>query len=281
MKKHLLLPLVVLLLACLMSACDNTGKKAAQKLELATQAFNQGRYDEAQAQIDSIKLLYPKAFEVRKAGNRLMRKVELARQQHTVAYLDSLLSSEQAKLEQMKPRYAFEKDEEYQQTGIYFHPSQVIEKNLHRSFLRFQVNERGTVSMTSIYCGRTPIHHTAVRVTAPDGTYAQTPTSPDSYETTDLGEHIEKADYKLGADGDVISFVTLHKDKNLQVEFLGDRTYKTSLTRNDRQAASAIQELGQVLTSIAQIQSKLEECHVKIRFLEERMKKDSLETDGN
>ena len=42
MKKHLLLPLVVLLLACLMSACDNTGKKAAQKLELATQAFNQG-----------------------------------------------------------------------------------------------------------------------------------------------------------------------------------------------------------------------------------------------
>ena len=267
MKKHLLLPLVILLLACLMSACDNTGKKAAQKLELATQAFNQGRYDEAQSQIDSIKLLYPKAFEVRKAGNRLMRKVELARQRHTVAHLDSLLSSEQTKLEQIKPRYAFEKDEEYQQTGIYFHPSQVVEKNLHRSFLRFQVNERGTVSMTSIYCGRTSIHHTSVKVSAPDGTFAQTPVSPDSYETTDLGEHIEKADYKLGQDGGVMEFIALNPDKSLRVDFMGDRTYTTHLSKADKQAAGAILKLTEVLDSIAQVKHDMEECRLKTGLL--------------
>ena len=269
MKKHLLLPLVILLLACLMSACDNTGKKAAQKLELATQAFNQGRYDEAQSQIDSIKLLYPKAFEVRKAGNRLMRKVELARQRHTVAHLDSLLSSEQTKLEQMKPRYAFEKDEEYQQTGIYFHPSQVVEKNLHRSFLRFQVNERGTVSMTSIYCGPYNIHHTAVKVIAPDGTFAQTPSSRDSYETTDMDEHIEKADYPLGEDGSVISFICDNRDKNLRVQYLGERPYTTNMMPVDRKAAAGVYQLHLLLAEIQKIKADKEEAQQKTKFIKQ------------
>ena len=112
-------------------------------------------------------------------------------------------------------RYAFEKDKEYQQTGTYLHPSQTIERNLHRSFLRFQVDEQGKVSMTSIYCGHTSIHHTSVKVTAPDGTFVQTPASPDSYETTDLDEHIEKADYKLGQDGGVMHFIADNQNSDV------------------------------------------------------------------
>ena len=49
--------------------------------------------------------------------------------------------------------------------------------------------------MTSIYCGAHNIHHVAVKVTAPDGSFAETPAAKDSYETTDLGEKIEKADF--------------------------------------------------------------------------------------
>lgn len=69
---------------------------------------------------------------------------------------------------------------------------------MHRSFLRFQVDELGKMSMTSIYCGSGNIHHVGVKVIAPDGSFAETPASKDSYETTDMNEKIEKADYKLG-----------------------------------------------------------------------------------
>ena len=273
MKKHLFLAT----LCSLLLACNGTEEKAAQKLNQARQAYQQGRYNEAKLQIDSIKILYPKAYDTRHEGIRLMRKVELAEQRRTAVYLDSTLSERLRQLDEQKSRYAFEKDAEYQQIGTYLHPSQVIEKNLHRSFLRFQVNETGVVSMTSIYCGATNIHHTAVKVTAPDGSFAQTPTSKDSYEMTDLEEHIEKADYKQGADGNVIEFVAINKDKRLQVEFLGDRNYKTSLTANDRQAAASIVELGQLLSGITEIKKKLEDSRVKIEFLEKRIEKDSTE----
>ena len=277
MKKTLLLLSVLLTLACLM-ACNGVERKASARLDIARQAYECGDYDKAKAELDSIKTLYPKAFDTRRKGNRLERRVERDVQRLRMAQLDSMLASAQSRLEQMASAYAFEKDKEYQQTGTYLHPSQTIERNLHRSFLRFQVDEQGKVSMTSIYCGRTSIHHTSVKVTAPDGTFVQTPASPDSYETTDLDEHIEKADYKLGQDGGVMHFIADNQNSDLRVDFVGDRTYTTHLTRADRQAAHAILELATVLDSIAQVKADMEECHLKIGFLEERIKRDSLET---
>ena len=261
MKKTIFPFISILLASACLIACGGVERKASAKLDIAKQAYAQGDYARAKAELDSIKTLYPKAFDTRREGNRLERRVELAVQRLAMARLDSLLASAQARLEQLKPAYAFEKDEEYQQTGTYLHPSQVVERNLHRSFLRFQVDEQGKVSMTSIYCGRTSIHHTSVKVSAPDGTFAQTPVSPDSYETTDLGEHIEKADYKLKQDGGVIEFIAT-----------------TQLTKADKQAAGAILKLAEVLDSIAQVKHDMEECRLKIGFLEERIKRDSLET---
>ena len=86
--------------------------------------------------------------------------------------------------------------------------------------------------MTSIYCGAGNIHHVGVKVMTPDGSFAETPTSKDSYETSDMNEKIEKADYKLGEDGNVIEFLNLNKDKNIRVEYIGDRTYKNDNESN-------------------------------------------------
>lgn len=256
-----------------LAACQDIEKEAAVRLDKARQAFETGLYNEAKQEIDSIKILYPKAFDTRRAGLYLLQDIELAEQQRTLAYLDSCLQEEQKRLTELTPRFVLEKDTAYQQTGRYLAPSQVIEKNLHRSFLRFQTDENGKLSFTSIYCGNTPVHHTAVKVTAPDGTFAQTPTSKDSYETKDLGVTIEKADYQQGEDGDVISFVALHADQNLRVDYLGDHTYTTALTRADRQAAASVSMLSQVLSSITQIKAQTEEAHQKIRFIQENIKK--------
>lgn len=271
MKKPVYLFLAVL--GCLLGACGNVEEKAGVKLQAARQAYEAGQFSEAKSLIDSIKTLYPKAFETRRAGLYLMQDIELAEQQRSLVYLDSLLHTEQEKLGTLRKNFTFEKDTAYQQIGRYLAPAQVVERNLHRSYLRFQTDEKGVMSLTSIYCGKQNIHHIAVKVSAPDHTFAQTPASKDSYETSDLGEKIEKADYKLGEDGGVIPFICLNKDKNLRVEYIGDRTYNTTLTRADRQAAADVYALSQVLASITRIQQQKDEANQKIRFIQENIKK--------
>ena len=258
-----------------LTACGNgIEKKANEKLTVARAAYERGDYEEAKTQIDSIKILYPKAFEARKAGQELMLDVELKAQQKILAYLDSALQSKQEAFDAIKDKYTLEKDAEYQQVGNYIWPTQAIEKNLHRSFLRFQVNEQ---SMTSIYCGASNIHHVGVKVTTPDGSFAETPTSKDSYETTDMNEKIEKADYKLGEDGSVIEFLNLNKDKNIRVEFVSDRKYTTTMTPADRQAVAGVYELTQILSAMQQIKKEQEDANLKIGFINKKKERKALE----
>lgn len=272
----------IIILACLCNAliaCENTKKKAALKLAEARAAFEVGNYNEAKMQIDSIKILYPKAFDIRRQGIYLMQEVELKEQQKTLEYLDSMLAVKQQEFEAVKGKFVLEKDTAYQRIGHYLVPAQVIERNLHRSFLRFQTDETGLVSLTSIYCGSYNIHHTAVKVIAPDGNFAETSVSRDSYETTDLGEHIEKADYKLGEDGGVIAFVAANKDKNLRVDYTGERSYTTHMLPADRQAASDIYELGKTLSSITEIKKNIEEANQKIQFIQKKMTEQKTKTE--
>ena len=264
----------VILLACLcctLFSCEDVEKKAGEKLQAAREAFELGNYNEAKILIDSIKVLYPKAFETRRAGIGLMQEVELKEQEKSLVYLDSMLQAKQKDFDAIKGKYTFEKDAEYQNIGNYLHPSQVIEKNLHRSFLRFQVDENGVMSMTSIYCGAHNIHHVAVKVTAPDGSFAETPAAKDSYETTDLGEKIEKADFKLGEDGNVMGFLYLNKDKNIKVNYRGERPYSITMTAADRQALVSVYELAQLLSSMTEIKKNMEEANLKIEFVKKKM----------
>lgn len=264
----------VILLACLcctLFSCEDVEKKAGEKLQAAREAFELGNYNEAKILIDSIKMLYPKAFETRRAGIGLMQEVELKEQEKSLVYLDSMLQAKQKDFDAIKGKYTFEKDAEYLNIGNYLHPSQVIEKNLHRSFLRFQVDENGVMSMTSIYCGAHNIHHVAVKVTAPDGSFAETPAAKDSYETTDLGEKIEKADFKLGEDGNVMGFLYLNKDKNIKVNYQGERPYSITMTAADRQALASVYELAQLLSSMTEIKKNMEEANLKIEFVKKKM----------
>ena len=255
----------------LLAGCDDGGEKKAQenlrKAEAALQAEN---FNEAKLQIDSIRLLYPKAFEARRQGIQLMQQVDLQEQRKSLVYLDSLMAVKQAQLDSIRGRFVLEKDTVYQEVGNYFYPTQVVEKNIGRSFLRGQVNELGEMSLTSIYCAGGMLHHAAVKVSVGD-TFAETQPTKDSYETKDLGRTLEKADYKLGEDGGVIAFIVANRDKNIQLQFLGDRTYRTVMSSNDRKAIAELTELARILSSMEQIRKDQKEANLKIQFVTRKM----------
>lgn len=263
--------LSVLLALTVLSGCGDGGEKEAQKrLQKAEIALQQDNFSEAKLQIDSIKVLYPKAFEARKQGIRLMQQVDLKEQQKTLVYLDSMMQVKQLQFDSIKGNFVLEKDTAYQEVGNWFYPTQIVEKNIGRSFLRAQVNELGEMSLTSIYCAGGKLNHTSVKVSVGD-TFAETPTAKDSYVTTDLGRTIEKADYKVGEDGGVAGFIVANQDKNIQLQFVGDKTYRTTLQKNDRKAIVELMELSRILSGMEEIRKQQKEANLKIQFVTRKM----------
>lgn len=273
--------LIALPLFMTLFSCNSDEKKAEELFQRAESSFATGDYSLAKLQIDSIRTLYPKAFEVRKAGIKLMQQVDLQEQQKTLVYLDSVMAVKQASLDSIKGNFVLEKDTAYQEVGNYFYPTQTVEKNIGRSFLRGQVNERGEMSITSIYCAGGKLHHRAVKVSV-DDLFAETPISPDCYETTDLGKAIEKADYKLGSDGGVIAFITANQDKKrIRLEFIGDRNYKTTMQPNDIKAIAELSRLAQILSSIEAIKKEQNEANLKIRFVNRKIEEAATNSAAN
>ena len=250
-----------------LTGCGDGGEKEAQiRLQKAQTALQQENFSEAKLQIDSIKVLYPKAFEARKQGIKLMQQVDLKEQGKTLVYLDSMMQVKQAQLDSIKANFILEKDTAYQEIGNWFYPTQVVEKNVGRSFLRAQVNELGEMSLTSIYCAGGKLNHTSVKVSVGD-TFAETPMTKDSYTTSDLGRTIEKADYKVGEDGGVAGFIVANQDKNIQLTFIGDKTYRTAMQKNDRKAIAELTELARILSGMEEIRKQQKEANLKIQFV--------------
>ena len=263
--------LSAILALSLLAACGDGGEKEARiRLQKAEAALQQNRFGEAKLQIDSIKILYPKAFEARKQGIRLMQQVDLKEQQRTLAYLDSAMHVRQLQLDSVRGRFVLEKDTAYQDTGNWVYPTQVVEKNVGRSFLRAQVSEQGEMSLTSIYCAGGKLNHTSVKVSVGD-TFAETPMSKDSYTTTDLGRTIEKADYKVGEDGGVAGFIVANADKNIRLTFVGDKTWRTTMQQNDRKAFVELTGLARILSGMEEIRKQQKEANLKIQFVMRKM----------
>ena len=102
MKK---LGLIVVALALTLAGCNSDEKKASELFQRAEVSFAAEDYSLAKLQIDSIRTLYPKAFEVRKAAIGLMQQVDLKEQQQTLAYLDSVMAVKQASLDSINGNY--------------------------------------------------------------------------------------------------------------------------------------------------------------------------------
>ena len=259
--------LSVLLALSVLAGCSDGGEKAAlSHLQKAEKALQMEQFSEAKLQIDSIKVLYPKAFEARKQGIKLMQQIDLKEQQKTLVYLDSQMQAKQAKLDSIKGKFVLEKDTAYQEIGNWFYPTQVVERNVGRSFLRAQVSELGEMSLTSIYCAGGKLNHTSVKVSVGE-LFAETPITKDSYTTTDLGVTIEKADYKVGEDGGVAGFIVANQDKNVQLTFIGDKTYRTAMEKNDRKAIAELTELARILSGMEEIRKQQKEANLKIQFV--------------
>lgn len=263
----------LVILALLFTACGESVEEQAQRyIDRANQAFLAEKYSEAKQYIDSIKILYPNAFEARKQGIKLMLQVEEAEQLRTIEYENSMIAACNEKIEPLKKRFKFEKDEKYQDLGLYVVASQVPEKNVGVNYLRGQVDELGRLVLISTYSASSYLHHRSVRVVCGD-VYAESPVSDDYYEFKDLGICYEKCNMKAGEDGGVAAFIAMNRDKNIKVQLNGADGKKREYTMrpSDRTAIASLYDLSVLMTELEDHKKIKEEAERRLQFTQSRI----------
>ena len=89
----------------LMAGCGNNEKKQADQLfKEAHTHFMEGKFDEARADIDSLRKTFPNNIEARKSALRLHQNIELKVAQDELGRTDSLLQIANKELETMQKK---------------------------------------------------------------------------------------------------------------------------------------------------------------------------------
>ena len=277
--------ILVIIAAFLMAACEESiEQKAGHHLDNAKEAFSIGNYNVAKQEIDSIKILYPKAFEARKQGISLMQRIEEAEQMRIIEYEDSMIAVAQAAFDKIKGNYAFEKDERYQDIGLYTIKSQAPQRNTDRTYIRAQVDELGRMTLISSYRGSSYIHHDWLKLSVGD-VYVDTPESNDRHEFEDLGVYYEWLSFINGNDGGAAAFINANKDANITYTLYRKTGPDSSrpvyrnlkLNKDDRYAIATLYDLSQVLLSLNEHKNLRDEADRHLKFIRSKIKDVSTE----
>ena len=272
---------VAALSALIISCAENVEKLAGRHLNNAKEAFSIGNYNVAKQEIDSIRILYPKAFEARKQGIKLMQQVEEAEQMRAIEYEDSMITVAQAAFDQIKAGYAFQKDEQYQDLGLYTIKSQDPTRNTDRTYIRAQVDELGRMTLISSYRGSSYIHHDWLKLSVGD-LYVDTPESNDRHEFKDLDVCYEWLSFINGNDGGAAAFISANKDANITYTLYrktgpdsSRQVYRNlKMTKDDRYAIAKLYELSLVLSTLDEHKKAREEADRHLKFIRSRMTQD-------
>lgn len=270
--------LILASLACLLAACAEDVERPAQEyLARAQELYAHKQYHTAKLQLDSIKVLYPKAFETRKQAQALLLQVELAESEAGKAYIDSLLHDVSAKVEPLTAKLYLDKDTRYQEVGHYYAPAHRIESNVSRSYLRPQVDERGACTIVAFYRGK-PIQAHTLRLTATDGTFVELKAAYEPYVSSDALGRTERTDFVVEPDNNIVSFVALQQGKSVKATLVGAAGNATvSFAKADAQALQTVCELGAVLRSVSDLLDQSQELERRIRFFTTRIEGDTVQ----
>lgn len=259
----------------LLSSCGSSEERAAKNLfSEAQEQCEKEKYDEAIVLLDSIAKTYPRQFEVRKEAQRLKLEAEENVQQEYINSYGAKIDTLRNEFDQRKKEFKLELDSKYQVIGNYVYPTQTLESNSTRSYLRFMLTENGKLSMTSVFRGKRTINHYKVRLTDSAGETAET-TESKNVHTTDLGDQkVEQADFQIR---DISSFMTfiLNREavgEDLKLDFVGNTTYTTVMTKADVIAACKTYMLHRLMEEIESLNEQIYQAEMKIKFI--RMSKD-------
>lgn len=258
-------------------ACGNEDKAAESRLNRAKQLANSGLYSAAKLEIDSIRSLYPTSYKVIKQAVILFREVERKEQSRNSIFCDKAIEDLSAKIKQLQKDFILDKNPEYQAVGNWILPSQKVERNLNRSYLRCGVSESGEMTLVSVYYGARPINHNAIRVSTGDGVFAETLQIPfdggNNFSFVDGGMTSQIVTYSRKKENGVSGFIRLYAHQTIKVEYLGGKPFSYNLDDESKKAVLKTYALSQVMKDLNRFKQEKKVADAKLIYLERKKQK--------
>jgi hypothetical protein len=278
MIRRLLLASIHLSFAALLLSCSSVSEiKPDDYLLRAKELIQKQQYQLAKLYVDSVRIRFPKEYAKIREGLSVMREINFAEQNRTLAFCDSMLEVRQNELPAAKSNFAFEKNMEYETIGHYVYKTQSQDNNIGRTFLQTKVDERGNLVLTSYYCGTRALNHNRVHVTAPDGTYAETLVVPRdgalNYVWNDGDTRYETVRFNRKAENGVINFVLLHEQQTVTVTLAGGSPKSYTLSNGDKQAMQSASNLSAILSDITKLLDEMHLAQAKLDYIYRKQNK--------
>ena len=266
---------LMVIISLLLTGCGKS-KEARAHLAEAKHLYENQNFEAAKLMIDSIRITYPREIAVLKESLVLMRLVERSESERNIAFCDSLTPIRMEESEKLKKGFVLEKNAEYEEIGNYVWQQQTVERNVERSYVRCGVDEKGEIYLASVYFGNRAINHTGLKLSTPDGTYAETTPVPHdggmNYRFKDLGNTTEVVTYKSEKCLEAVNFVYGVGDKvRIKAEYIGGAAFSLYLSENDKQAIKATWDLAAVLSDIETMRKEKEKSMKIIMYLDAKL----------
>lgn len=248
--------------------CESSVEKHAKELlAQADRAYEAGDSHKAKVLMDSIRNSCPRAYKTLCEVEDLYHKVLLDEKKRDIAFYENRLEELYAVRDSLAQGLDYRKDQQYEDYGVYSHPSQSIKENSNNCFMRATVNEQGEGVVTSYYRGKR-IGHRKIKVSSGDFFVEVDVENADrAWTGREYGVYVERYGFKTGNDGGIMQFIANAKGK-VFVELTGEGTsYKYELRESDAVAVARILELQDVLATIAETRRMLSSAHHALAYL--------------
>lgn len=273
--------LLVLVFALLASACSKNNKEAEKYLQDIQNLYQEGNYELAKQKIDSIQILYPKAFDQIKEGMALLQNVRRAQDTRQIAFCDSSITVLSSRIDSLKQLFVYERDKEYEEMGRFL-PKPTSGKVLSSTMLRSGVNEDGSLYLESVYIGGQ--YHNKVHVSDKDGDYTETLEVNDdglNFRFTDMGKQYEVIKFGKSDENGVAKFIYAYLDKPLTVILKGKNSTSYPLSAIAKKSIADAYQLSTTMLEMDSLNNVKEIAQKRLEYLDiQKEKKEQQDNSG-
>ena len=262
--------LVLVALMFTITSCQSKTKNAKDYLHIAEKAYLSGNFESAKSNIDSITLIYPKAFLEIREGFDLMQNVRRAENKRNIVFIDSMIDANYIQLKKLQTNFDFVRDQNYQEFGNYIPKLTPSSNSLEQNTLRSGVSEKGILFLESVLSGAN-LNHNKIKVSIPDGSYAETHTvTADglNYKFTTLNKTYEIVRFIGNDENGVAEFIFTFQDTPITLTYIGKRNITQALTKAEKKAIGQSFELSNTLYEIEGLKFERGKSEALLRYLE-------------
>jgi len=273
---------VFLFISFFFLTCGKKDDGASLSLERARELYLNKEYTQAKQEIDSMHVLYPKAFEQRRAGLALLDTIRRAENNRIIMQCDSLIVQYIPQLEKLKSLFSYQRNKEYQETGTYI-PKESVSGVLTGTTLRSGVGEDGHIYLESVFVGQQK--HNQIKVSTKDGFFVQSLSVTDdglNYRFSNMGKNYEVIRFAGSDENGIARFIYSNQNTPLTLTLEGGNKYSYSLSQTIKSAVSKSFQLSVMMLQLDSLKKAKEEAEFKIYYLENNKdkEKEAKETVG-